>query len=170
MNPRRKKIIITLSILLPLAVAMLFGIRIESEIDFSFLPSVYATINFITFLVLLTALYSIRKGKRKRHEYLMKTALVLSTIFLILYIIYHITTPSTSYGGEGILRPIYFFILISHILLSVLVIPLVLMAFGWALEKNFEMHRKFARVAMPIWLYVALSGVIVYLMIAPYYS
>lgn len=170
MNPKRKKLITLLSIVLPLAVAMLFGIKIDSSIDFRFLPSVYASINFITFFVLISALIAIKNGNRKVHETLIKLALVLSSIFLILYIIYHITTPSTSYGGEGALKYIYFFILITHILLSVIVIPLVLVALGWAMENNFERHKKIARIAMPLWLYVTLSGVIVYIMISPYYT
>jgi putative membrane protein len=170
MNPRRKRIITLLSILLPLAVAMLFGIKIDSNIDFGFLPQIYAGINLTTFFVLLGALYAIKNGRRKVHENLIKTALVLTSIFLILYIIYHITTPSTSYGGDGALKYIYFFILITHIFLSIVVIPLVLLALGWAMELNFERHKKVARIAMPIWLYVALSGVIVYLMISPYYT
>lgn len=170
MNPKRKKLITLLSILLPLAVAMLFGVKIESSIDFRFLPGVYASINLITFFVLISALIAIKKGNRKVHETLIKLALVLSSIFLTLYIVYHITTPSTSYGGEGVLKYIYFFILITHILLSVIVIPLVLLALGWAMEKNFDRHKKIARIAMPLWLYVTLSGVIVYLMISPYYA
>jgi putative membrane protein len=91
-------------------------------------------------------------------------------IFLLLYIVYHITTPSTPYGGEGPLRYVYFFILISHIFLSIAVIPMVLLALAWAMEENFEKHKKIARIAMPLWMYVALSGVIVYLMISPYYT
>ena len=170
MNPKRKKLITLLSILLPLAVAMLFGVKIESSIDFRFLPGVYASINLITFFVLISALIAIKKGNRKVHETLIKLALVLSSIFLTLYIVYHITTPSTSYGGAGVLKYIYFFILITHILLSVIVIPLVLLALGWAMEKNFDRHKKIARIAMPLWLYVTLSGVIVYLMISPYYA
>jgi putative membrane protein len=169
-NPKRKRIVVLLSIILPLAVAMLFGVKIDTSVDFSFLPSIYAGINFLTFIILILALTAIKKGNRKRHEILIKVALLLSVIFLLLYILYHITTPSTSYGGEGLLRYVYFFILISHIILSVAVIPLVLIALAWALEKNFEKHKKIARIAMPLWMYVALSGVIVYLMISPYYS
>jgi len=169
-NPKRKRIVVLLSILLPLAVAMLFGVKIDTGFDFSFLPSIYAGINFLTFIILILALTAIKKGFRTLHEKLIKSALVLSVIFLLLYILYHITTPSTPYGGEGTLRYVYFLILISHIVLSVAVIPLVLLALAWALEKNFEKHKKIARIAMPLWMYVALSGVIVYLMISPYYG
>ena len=169
MNPKRKRIVVLLSILLPLAVAMLFGVKIDTSIDFGFLPSIYAGINFTTFIILILALVAIKKGNRTLHQKLIKGALVLSVIFLLLYIVYHITTPSTPFGGEGALRYLYFFILISHILLSIAVIPLVLLALAWAMEENFEKHKKIARIAMPLWMYVALSGVIVYLMISPYY-
>ena len=99
----------------------------------------------------------------------MKTALLTTTLFLVLYILYHITSDSTVYGGGGWLKYLYYFILITHISLSVLVIPLVLISLGWAMDKNFIMHKKIARVAMPIWMYVAISGVAVYLLISPYY-
>jgi len=93
-----------------------------------------------------------------------------SIAFLFMYIAYHATTASTPYGGEGVLRYIYLFILITHILLSIVVIPLVLISFVRALSERFDKHRKIARIAYPIWLYVAVSGVLVYLMISPYYT
>lgn len=159
-----------MSIIVPLVVAMLFGIRIETDIDFTFLPHIYAGINSITFILLIAALLFIKKGNRKWHERSIKTAISLTTLFLILYIIYHSTTDSTAFGGEGAIKYIYFFILISHILLSITVIPLVLVSLGWAFDGDFEKHKRIARIAMPIWMYVAFTGVIVYLMISPYYS
>lgn len=141
----------------------------ESSYDFSFLPKIYAGINFSTFLILITAYISIKKGNRVLHERLIKTAIVLTSLFLILYSIYHITTESTSFGGDGVMRYVYFFILISHIILSIVVIPLVLLSIGWAMEGNFVKHKRVAKIAMPMWLYVALTGVLVYLMISPYY-
>ena len=170
MKPGKKRLIIALSIVIPVIVALLFGIRIETETDFSGLPRIYAGINFVTFLSLIMALVSIKQGNRKRHERFIIFSLLLTTVFLVLYITYHITTDSTAYGGEGFIRYIYFFILISHILLSIVVIPLVLISIGWATEGIFVKHKKIARIAMPVWLYVALSGVIVYLMISPYYG
>lgn len=170
MNPKRKKIIILLSVIVPLAVASLFGIRIDTDVDFSFLPKVYATLNFFTFIILTLALIAIKNKKRKRHEKLVKTALLTTTLFLVLYILYHITSDSTVYGGTGALKYIYYFILITHISLSVMVIPMVLISLGWAMDNNFEKHKKIARVAMPIWMYVAISGVAVYLLISPYYA
>ena len=162
-----------LSIIIPVAVAILFKIKLK---DFgynvqplSFLPSIYATINGITALLLISALIAIKNGKRKTHEYLMKTAIGLSVLFLVLYVAYHMTTDSTKYGGEGIMRTVYFVILISHIGLSIIVIPLVLTTYVKALSQQFDKHKKIARITFPIWLYVAITGVIVYLMISPYY-
>jgi putative membrane protein len=169
MNPKRKKIIILLSIIIPLVVASLFGIRIETSIDFSFLPKVYASLNFFTFIVLIAAFLAIKNKNRIRHERLIKTALVTTTLFLVLYILYHITTDTTVYRGTGILKYTYYFILITHVTLSIIVIPLVLVSLGWAMDENFVKHRKVAKIAMPIWIYVAFSGVLVYLLISPYY-
>ena len=149
---------------------MLFGVSIDTEIDFSILPHIYAGINSLTFIFLILALWSIKSGNKKRHQQFIIVSIILSVFFLVLYIIYHITTDSTPFGGEGLIRYIYIFILISHIILSIVVIPLVLIALAWASEEMFVKHKKIARIAMPIWLYVALSGVIVYLMISPYYS
>jgi putative membrane protein len=169
MSPKRKKVIILLSVILPIVIASLFGIRIETTMDFSFLPKVYATLNFFTFLLLIFAVLAIKNKNRKRHERLIKTALISTTLFLVLYILYHITSDTTVYLGTGVLRYIYYFILITHITLSIIVLPLVLISLGWAMDENFDKHRKVAKVAMPIWLYVALSGVAVYLLISPYY-
>ena len=99
----------------------------------------------------------------------MKTAIILSAIFLMLYVAYHMTSDSTSFGGEGLLKYFYFFILISHILLSIVVIPFVLITFVRAITNDFEKHKKIARITFPLWLFVAISGVLVYLMISPYY-
>jgi len=164
-----KKVIIGLSIAIPLAVAALFGIKVEGY-DFTFLPPIYASINGLTAILLVLALIAIKQGKKDTHRKLMLTCLILSACFLIMYVIYHMTSESTSFGGEGSIRIVYFIILISHILLSVAVIPLVLFTFVKALAERFDKHKKLARITFPIWLYVAITGVIVYLMISPYYS
>lgn len=167
------KFIVVVSILIPVVVALLFSVKLK---DFgfnveplSFLPPIYATINGITAIVLVTAVLAIKNGKRKLHEQLMTTAIALSVAFLVMYVAYHMTSESTKFGGEGIIRPIYFFILISHILLSIAVIPLVLITYVRALAERFDKHKKIAKITFPIWLYVAVTGVVVYLMIAPYY-
>lgn len=159
-----------MSIIIPLAVAVLFGMPKIKGYDTSFLPPIYATINGFTALLLVTAVIAIRRGKQLLHERLMKTCIGLSALFLVLYLIYHITSESTSFGGEGPVRYVYFFILITHILLSVGVIPLVLFTFVRALSGDFRRHKSLARITFPVWLYVAVTGVIVYLMISPYYK
>jgi putative membrane protein len=158
-----------LSIAIPVAVAVLFTVRIPGVDRLGFLPPIYASINGITALLLVVAVYQIRKGNRKTHERIMKACIVLSALFLLMYIAYHMTSDSTTYGGEGVLRTIYFFVLITHILLSIIVIPFVLITYVRALTGNFPLHKKIARFTFPLWLYVAVTGVIVYLMISPYY-
>lgn len=163
-----RKAVVAVSILIPVVVAILFGVKIPGY-DFSFLPPIYATINGITAVLLILAVTFIKNGKRKEHETLMKVCMGLSAVFLVLYVLYHMTSDSTPYGGQGSLRYVYFFILITHILLSIAVIPLVLFTFLRAWRGDFIRHRVLAKITFPIWLYVAVTGVIVYLMISPYY-
>ncbi len=167
---RYRKTIIVLSVLIPLVVAVLFGMPKIKGYDFSFLPPVYATINGITALLLMTAFVAVRNGRQLLHERLMKTCIGLSALFLILYLLYHLTTESTPFGGAGAIRYLYFFILITHILLSIGVIPFVLFTFARALSGDFKRHKKLARLTFPLWLYVAVTGVLVYLLISPYYK
>ena len=134
-----------------------------------FLPPIYATINGITAIILVLAVYYIKKGMRNIHENLIKICIALSLCFLVMYIAYHITSDPTPFGGEGPIKYIYYFILISHILLSITVIPFVLFSYIRAITGDFERHRKIAKITFPIWLYVAVTGVIVYIMISPYY-
>jgi putative membrane protein len=165
-----KKTIIVLSVLIPVLVAALFGMPKIKGYDTSFLPPIYATINGITALLLITAVVVIRRGNQLLHERIMKTCIGLSALFLTLYLVYHITSESTPFGGTGPIRYLYFFVLITHILLSIGVIPLVLFTFVRALTGDFKRHRALARITFPVWLYVAVTGVIVYLMISPYYA
>lgn len=169
-----RKWIIVLSIAIPLVVAILFAVKLK---DFgfdvkplSFLPPIYATINGITAILLISAVMAVKNGKRKLHENLMKTAIGCSVAFLAMYVAYHMTAESTPYGGEGISRYIYFFILLTHILLSIIIIPFVLITYVRALAERFDKHKKLARITYPMWLYVAVTGVIVYVMISPYYA
>lgn len=166
---KNKTLILVVSIAIPVVVALLFSVSIKGY-DFSFLPPVYACINGLTAVLLLLAIQAIKSGNRKRHERLMKVNLFLSLAFLVMYVVYHITSDPTSYGGEGALRYVYYFILITHISLSVAVTPLVLFTFSRAFNAEFEKHKKLAKITFPIWLYVAVTGVIVYLMISPYYQ
>ena len=163
------RLIILLSIVIPVAVALLFRIKVEGY-DLTFLPPIYATVNGLTAILLVLAVVSIKRGNRVVHERLMKSSLVLSASFLVMYVLYHITSDSTTYGNESWVKYVYYFILISHILLSIAVVPLVLFSYSRAVLRNFERHKKLARITFPIWLYVAISGVIVYIMISPYYG
>ena len=162
------KLIIALSIIIPVAVAALFGIKIDAELPI-FLPPIYASINALTAVVLLVAVWAIKNKKRSLHENLMKTAIGLSIIFLVMYVAYHMTSDSTKFGGEGTIKYVYYFVLLTHILLSIIIIPFVLITFVRAITNNIEKHKKIAKITFPLWLYVAISGVVVYLMISPYY-
>ncbi|CAG0950413.1 MAG: DUF420 domain-containing protein [Bacteroidetes bacterium] len=166
-----KYFIITVSILIPLLVVVLFFLpKINSSNSFlHFLPLLNASINGITSLFLVLAVRAVKKGKKILHKKLMITALVLSVCFLLSYVLYHSTHESTKFGGEGVIKYIYYFILLTHILLSAVIIPLVLITFSRALAEKFDKHKKIARITFPLWLYVTISGVLVYLLISPYY-
>ena len=168
-NRKYRILIWVLSIMIPVIVAILFNVKIPGVERMGFLPPIYATIKGFTAWILVLAVIQIKNGNRKPHERLMKIAILCSVLFLLMYILYHMTSEATPYGGEGILRYIYFFILISHILLSIAIIPMVLISYYRAITKQFEKHRKIARITFPLWLYVAISGVIIYIMISPYY-
>jgi len=163
------KWVITLSILIPIIVAVLFGIKIPNIEPLTFLPPIYASINGITAIVLILAVFQIKKGNRVFHERLMKSAIILSIVFLAMYVAYHMTSDSTKFGGSGVIKYVYYIVLITHILLSIVIIPFVLITYVRAITKNFEQHKKIAKITFPLWLYVAISGVVVYLMISPYY-
>ena len=182
-SKKLKNAIIAVSIVIPLAVAILFSVKIEG-FDLSFLPPIYASLNGLTAIGLLSALVAIKFKKIKIHQRIIQLCLSFSILFLLLYVLYHMTSDSTKYGdinGNGILesaealavsntRGVYFFILVSHIFLSLVVIPLVLFTYKFAWEGNYERHKKWTRFAFPIWLYVAITGVVVYYMISPFYS
>ena len=188
LEQRFKFSIILVSILIPVAVAVLFTVKLKDfgiEVEpLSFLPPIYASINGITALLLVMGVLAIKNGNRKVHERFMTTAIACSIIFLVMYVAYHMTADSTVFGdidGNKILdakekeyagstRYVYFFILITHILLSIIIIPLVLITYVRALAARFDKHKKIAKITFPLWLYVALTGVVVYLMISPYYA
>ena len=167
---KAKRAINGVSVLIPIVVAVLFGVRIPNVEPLSFLPPIYATINGVTAVLLIAALWAIKNGKRSLHNALMNVAIACSLAFLVMYVAYHMTSDSTPYGGEGIMRGVYFFILISHIVLSIVVIPFVLHTYLRGFLGEYQEHKKLARYTFPIWLYVAVTGVIVYLMISPYYA
>lgn len=165
---RIKKLITIVSVLVPLLIVVLFQVKIEG--NFKFLPHIYAVINAITALTLVLAVYFIKNNNRKYHEFLVKLAFLLSLTFLVMYILYHATTEETKFGGQGIVRYVYFFILITHIISSVFLVPMVLHTYFRAFINDLKGHKKIAPFTFILWEYVAITGVIVYLMIAPYYQ
>ncbi len=167
-SKKYNKWIVILSIIIPLTVALMFNIKLDIELPV-FLPPIYASVNAITTLLLIIAIWAIKNKKRVLHERLMKIAIVCSVVFLMMYLAHHMTSDSTKYGGDGAIRVVYLFILITHILLSIIVIPFVLITYVRAITNDFEKHKKIAKFTFPLWLYVAVSGVLVYLMISPYY-
>ncbi|MFT5735886.1 MAG: putative membrane protein [Maribacter sp.] len=167
---RFNRMIALVSIVIPLVVAGLFVVKIPNVEPLSFLPPIYASINGLTAVLLIVAVLAIKKGNQRLHQNVMTVNIALSLLFLILYIAYHMTSDSTSYGGEGVMRYVYYFILITHIVLSIAIVPLVLRTYAKAYLKDYEKHRAFAKYTFPIWLYVAVTGVVVYVMISPYYA
>ena len=142
------KIIVAISITVPVLVTILAYVSppdIKTSFDFSILPLFQA------------------------HRFCNLTALCFSAIFLVSYVTYHTFTEPTKYGGEGLMRSIYYFILLTHVVLAALILPLILFTFLRAFSGRFDAHRKLARWTFPLWLYVSVTGVIVYLMISPYY-
>ena len=135
-----------------------------------FLPKLNAILNGTCSVLLIISLYQIKRGNIQAHKFLNITTFILSSAFLVSYIIFHATGIRTSYGGEGAIKFVYYTILITHIILAAVVLPLVLLSFYSGLKMNKERHRKLVRWSFPIWLYVTVTGVIVYLMIAPYYT
>lgn len=179
-----RKMIFAISIAIPVVVALLFKVKLSLDMDFKFLPAVYAGINALTAITLIGALMAIKQKKVMLHRSLVRFALLLSLLFLVLYVVYHMTSDPTIFGDTnqdgrtdilekskiGISAYIYYFVLITHIALSMIVIPLVLFSYLFAWQGDYEKHKKWTRFAFPIWLYVAITGVVVYFMISPFYS
>jgi putative membrane protein len=161
-----------LSVVIPLAVALMLGIRQKIDLGAwtKILPHVIGTINTLTSIILILAIFQIKNRNINGHRRSMWAAFVLGGLFLVCYVAYHISNPATKFGGEGAIRYVYYFVLISHILLSFIVLPLVLRAMYFGITNQIDRHNKVNRYAYYIWLYVSISGVISYLMIRPYYA
>lgn len=167
-----KPAIITISIVLIGVIGLLSGKRGGEEVeafDITILPLMNAIFNSFTFIFLLSAFIAIMKRKVKVHKRFIYAAFVTTSFFLVTYVTYHYLAPSTSYGGTGIMAFIYYFILITHIVLAAGIVPLALTSVARAWNEENDRHRKIARWTMPIWLYVSITGVLVYVMISPYY-
>lgn len=186
-NKKYLRAIYIISALIPIVVALLIlnpaklsmgGAWIKS------LPSVHAAINSLTVLTLVAALWSIKTGRVSMHRAFMFVSLLLGVLFLISYILYHSNVASVKFGDidhdgllseyelsqVGITRPVYLFVLLSHILCSILVVPFVLLAFYFALTDQVTKHKKIVKYTFPVWLYVSITGVVVYFLINPYYQ
>ena len=167
-------VIIGLSIVIPLAVAAMFAMPNEMKLEIGVVnarsfPFFHAVLNGSTAILIMLGVWLVKNGNLKAHRVAMLTAFALSAIFLISYVLTHISTPDVKYGGEGAIRYVYFFILITHIILSIPVLPLAMFAIyrGWT--NNIDKHKRVVRFAFPVWLYVAITGVLVYIFMAPYY-
>ncbi|MGV3586850.1 MAG: DUF420 domain-containing protein [Adhaeribacter sp.] len=166
-------LIAVLSVAVPLLVALLLFVPQTGklgDVDVTFLPKLHALLNSLTAIALLTGFRFIKKGNIRYHRFSMTTAFVLSAFFLISYVTYHYQAAPTSYGGEGVMRTIYYFVLITHIILAAIIVPFVLLSVYFAISNQLARHRRISRWTFPLWLYVAVTGVLVYFMIAPYYS
>ncbi|MFZ5896588.1 MAG: DUF420 domain-containing protein [Myxococcota bacterium] len=137
----------------------------SSELDLSFMPAVNASFNALSASALALGYVAIRRGQRERHRFWMLTAFALSALFLVGYLSYHFVHGDTKFTGVGPIRIVYFTILVSHILLSLMVVPLALTSFYFAFTRSFERHKRLNRVFLPIWFYVSVTGVIVFAML-----
>lgn len=172
-DKKYNRIINIIAVAIPVVVAILLNPRIP-KVDLGewtqMLPHLNGIINSLTSLALLAGFYFIKQNNIAMHRRAMTIAFGLGAIFLVSYVLYHLSNESTPFGGEGIIRPIYYFLLISHITLSIGVVWFVLRAIYFALSNQIDLHRKVVKWAFPIWLYVSITGVVVYLMIRPYYQ
>ncbi len=166
---KQRTLIIILSFIIPLLILVLYIMPKYNTIEIDWLPKLNAFINGTVFCTLICAFIAIKKRRQKLHKKLIYIAFGLTIIFLISYFMHHSTHESVKYGGEGAIKNIYYFVLISHIILAAIITPLVLLTLSKALKENFVAHKKLARVTLPLWLYVTFTGVLVYFMIAPYY-
>jgi putative membrane protein len=171
-STKNEKVLNILSIAIPVAVALLIGIRTKIDLGTwtKVLPHVIGLLNTTTSLTLIAGYIFIKNKNIKGHRQMMGLSFIQGSVFLVLYILYHISNPSTAFGGEGIIRPIYYFLLISHIVLSIGVVWFVLRSVYFALSGQIEAHKRIVKFTFPLWLYVSVTGVVVYLMISPYYN
>ncbi|WP_226390551.1 DUF420 domain-containing protein [Penaeicola halotolerans] len=172
-DKKYSRLIAIVSVLIPIVVAVLLFVPAKLSLSAEWvylLPKINAVINSLTSVLLILGFIFIKKKMINQHRAVMSSAFVLGALFLVSYVVYHASAPSTSFGGEGAIRTIYYVVLLSHILLAAIVVPFVLFAFYFALTQKIEKHKKIVKWTFPIWLYVSVTGVIVYLMISPYYS
>ncbi|MCM3628461.1 DUF420 domain-containing protein [Paenibacillus glycanilyticus] len=166
--------IVTISLVANIVILLLFfspiGYKGDIDFDITLFPRINGVLNSFTFIFLLVALFAILRKNVKLHKGFIIAAFSSTLLFLVSYLTFHyMSTETAKFGGEGIIRPIYFFILISHSILAAIIVPLALFTLVWGWTNQLHKHRRIARWTMPIWLYVSLTGVVVFLMMAPYY-
>lgn len=164
------KIAYVISIVVLLFVLMMRRIKIETDIDFSFLPAFHSSLNALTAILLIIAFVLIRQKKITAHKNIMFAAMITSSLFLLSYVTYHITTPETLYCGVGSIRIVYFILLISHVILAAVIFPFILFTLIRGYTMQVEKHKKMAKWVFPLWLYVAITGPILFLMLQPCYN
>jgi putative membrane protein len=169
---RARSLIIGVSIIVFGAIAALGRIKLNVQLGFDehLFAKINAVINSTVSVLLLAGLASVKNKKYLLHKRIMSTAIILSSLFLVSYICHHLFTGETKFGGEGSIRYIYYFILGTHIILAAIILPFILFTAYRAMTGEWQRHRKLARITWPIWFYVAVTGVVVYFMISPYYS
>lgn len=163
------KIAWVVTILVLFLVGLMRRTKIDLGVDFSFLPPVHATLNAICAVTLIIAFWHIKNGRIELHRKFIYASLALSALFLVSYVLYHFTTPETTYCKEGAIRTVYYFLLITHIVAAGFIFPFILFTFIRAYTGQYERHRKMARYVFPVWLFVAISGPVCYLMLQPCY-
>jgi putative membrane protein len=170
-DKRASLLIILFSIIVFVAVVFLSKIKLELELPFNvhLFAQINAAINTAVSFLLLVGLLAVKRGRYALHKKVMMTSMVLSFLFLVSYICHHLLSDSTVFGGEGTIRYVYYFILITHIILAAIILPFILFTSYRALVAEWPAHKKLARITWPIWFYVSVTGVIVYLLISPYY-
>ena len=167
-------IVLGISLAVPAVVTLLKVLPDEyrpNALFAQYLPRLNAILNSLVAICLAAGYYFIRVKKNKgTHQVFMFSAFVLSALFLISYVVYHTVMPSTPYEGEGFMKGLYYFILITHIVLAAVILPMILYTIYFSTTGNFARHRRIARITWPLWMYVAVTGVLVYLMISPFYK
>ncbi len=164
--------IFTVSLLVFVSVAILSRVKLEADLGFDthIFAKINAIINSVVSILLIWGLFAAKSRQYLKHKNIMFTAIILSCLFLISYICHHLFSDETKFGGTGALRYFYFFILSTHIILAAIILPFVLFTAYRALTGEYARHKKLARITWPIWLYVSVTGVLVYMMINPYYN
>lgn len=163
-------IIITIALISAITILLrLPGFESFDAFDVTILPLINAVLNSLSFFFLLAALFAILNGKKNLHKFFIYAAVIATTLFLIVYVIFHTIAAATSFGGEGFSKFVYYFVLITHVTCAMAIIPLALTSITTTWNRQFARHKKISRWTMPIWLYVSMTGVLVYVLIKPYY-